>query len=47
MKTWFVDIDGTIVEHRSNKEISTGFGNSKKDAEKDASRIACDKLKLL
>ena len=22
MKTWFVDIDGTIVEHRSNKEIS-------------------------
>ena len=24
MKTWFVDIDGTIVEHRSNKEISTG-----------------------
>ena len=24
MKTWFVDIDGTIVEHRSNKEIGEG-----------------------
>lgn len=24
MKTWLVDIDGTIVEHRSNKEISWG-----------------------
>ena len=24
MKTWFVDIDGTIVEHRSNKEIGDG-----------------------
>ena len=24
MKTWFVDIDGTIVEHRSNEEISGG-----------------------
>lgn len=30
-----------------NKEISKGFGNSKKDAEKDASRIACNKLELL
>ena len=24
MKTWFVDIDGTIVEHRSNKGIGDG-----------------------
>ena len=25
MKTWFVDIDGTIVEHKTNEEISTGL----------------------
>ncbi len=29
-----------------NKEISKGFGNNKKDAEKDASRLACKKLEL-
>ena len=29
-----------------NKEISKGFGNNKKDAEKDASRLACEKLEL-
>ena len=30
----------------NNKKISIGFGNSKKTAEKDASRIACEKLEL-
>ena len=30
----------------NNKKISIGFGNSKKNAEKDASRIACEKLEL-
>ena len=29
-----------------NKEISIGFGNNKKNAEKDASRIACEKFEL-
>ena len=29
-----------------NKEISKGFGDNKKDAEKDASRLACKKLEL-
>ncbi len=29
-----------------NKEISKGFGSNKKSAEKDASRLACDKLEL-
>ena len=24
MKTWFIDIDGTILEHRENKEIIEG-----------------------
>ena len=24
MKTWFIDIDGTILEHRENKEIFEG-----------------------
>lgn len=24
MKTWFIDIDGTILEHRENKEIYEG-----------------------
>jgi hypothetical protein len=24
MKTWFIDIDGTILEHRENKEIVGG-----------------------
>ena len=28
------------------KNISTGYGKSKKNAEKDASRIACEKLQL-
>ena len=29
-----------------NKEISKGFGSNKKSAEKDASRLACEKLEL-
>ena len=29
-----------------NKEISKGFGSNKKNAEKDASRLACKKLEL-
>lgn len=29
-----------------NKEISKGFGSNKKNAEKDASRLACEKLEL-
>ncbi len=29
-----------------NKEISKGFGNNKKNSEKDASRLACEKLEL-
>ncbi len=29
-----------------NKEISKGFGSNKKNAEKDASRLACEKLDL-
>ena len=29
-----------------NKEISKGFGSNKKTAEKDASRLACEKLEL-
>ena len=29
-----------------NKEISKGFGSNKKRAEKDASRLACEKLEL-
>ena len=24
MKTWFIDIDGTILEHRENEEIYEG-----------------------
>ena len=30
----------------NGKNLSIGYGKSKKNAEKDASRIACDKLEL-
>ena len=35
------------ILYLNSKKLSEGYGKSKKNAEKDASRNACDKLELV
>ena len=36
----------TLIHSLNGKKISVGYGKSKKNAEKDASRVACEILEL-